>query len=90
MSVECMFLYHVCTWCPWKSEEGIRSSKTGFTELPYGCYKLNPGPMGEQLMLLVTESFLQWQRIYYSRQPIGHSLKETIFHVTTQILTNTR
>lgn len=34
----CMYVYYMCAWCQWKSEEGIRFPRprvTGCCELPY-------------------------------------------------------
>lgn len=36
----CMFLYHLCVWCLWRSEQGIRSLKLGAVEeckMPLGA-----------------------------------------------------
>ena len=37
-------LQHVCAWCPWKSEEGVRSRGTGEIDgymPPYGIWEPN-------------------------------------------------
>jgi hypothetical protein len=42
--------------------EGVGSPRTGVAEsceLPYGCWELNPGSLGEQPVLLTTEISLQ-------------------------------
>jgi hypothetical protein len=43
-----IFVCHVCTWCPRRSEEGIRAPVTGFmdsSDPPGGCWKPNLGPL---------------------------------------------
>ena len=54
----CMYVYHVCAWCLWRPEEGIRSPGTGVTdgcEPPYGYWESNLGPLEEQQVLLKAE-----------------------------------
>lgn len=58
----CMCVYHVCTWCLWRPEKGVRSPGTWVTggwELPCGGWELNPGPLQEQPGLLTDEPSLQ-------------------------------
>lgn len=46
----CMYMSvdHVCAWCPWRPEEGVRYPGTGVNslliacKLLYGCLELNP------------------------------------------------
>jgi hypothetical protein len=51
---------HVCAprvQCLWRSEDSVRPSGNGITdgfELLCGCWELNPGPQGEQSVLLTT------------------------------------
>lgn len=38
----CMYVHHVCAWCPQRSEDGIRSLGTGVTEgckPSFGCWE---------------------------------------------------
>lgn len=38
-------LHHVLAWCPWRSENGIRTPRTGVLnscEPPHECWKMNP------------------------------------------------
>ena len=54
-----MYVYHVCAWCPWKSEEGVRSPETGVMdswEPPCQSWELNPVPLQEQVLLTVDSS----------------------------------
>jgi hypothetical protein len=40
-----MPVHHVCARYPWRSEEGVKSPGSRFTdgcELPCGCWRLNP------------------------------------------------
>lgn len=55
----------------WKPEKGDRCPASGDTdscEPPYGCCKLNPGPSGEQPMLLTAEPPLQPLGFWFLRQ----------------------
>lgn len=58
----CMYVYHICTWCPWRSEKGVGSLETrgsdGF-HLPRGCWKLNLGSPKEQPIFLTPKPSLQ-------------------------------
>lgn len=49
----CLSVHCVCTWCLWRSEEGVRTpvTKDG-CELSYGCLESNTGPPEEQPVLL--------------------------------------
>ena len=43
-------VYCVLAWCLPRTEEEVRSPRTGVTdscELPCGCWELNPGPLEE-------------------------------------------
>lgn len=40
LNTEYMSMYHVCAWCPWRSEKGVGSLRTVVTdgcETPCGC-----------------------------------------------------
>lgn len=56
-----MSVWHMCTWCPWRSEDGIgRFPETGVRdgcELQCGFWESNPGLLQEQV--LTTEPSLQ-------------------------------
>ena len=63
----CRFV-HPCCAVPQRSEEGVRfpwncsSPGIGITDgsqLPYGCWGSNPGPLQEQLALLTARPSLQ-------------------------------
>lgn len=64
------FCLYVCLWsmwvqCPWLPEDNTRSLRTGVTDdwtVPYGCWKLNPGHLEKQTMLLIAEPSL-WNKI---------------------------
>jgi hypothetical protein len=59
----CLSLYYMYTYCLWKPEEGIGSSRTGVTdgyELPCGSWELNPGSLEEQTVLLTAEPYHQY------------------------------
>lgn len=46
-------------WYPWRSKEGVRSPATEVTsELPCGCWELDPGPLQVQPVLLTIEPLL--------------------------------
>lgn len=50
----CVSIYHICAWCSWRSEVGIRSPRIGVMdsyEPLYGYWKLNPGSFQEQVIL---------------------------------------
>ena len=59
----CMSVYHLHAWYPQRPEDGFRSPETGVAGacelLPYGCWKLNLGPLEEQTVLLTTKLALQ-------------------------------
>lgn len=45
------------TWCPQKGRKVVRSPGTRVTNscgLPWDCWELNMGPLGEQAVLLTT------------------------------------
>lgn len=47
----CMYVYHLCAWCPQMPQGGIKAPGTGVTdgcELPHGSWESNPDPQGEQ------------------------------------------
>lgn len=47
-----MYVYHVCIWCLWRSEESLGSPGTAVTEdeeMLHGCCEPNPGPLREQV-----------------------------------------
>jgi hypothetical protein len=58
-------IFILCTLVLWLHVclcEGVRSPETGATEtceLACGCWKLNPGPLEEQPVLLTPETSLQ-------------------------------
>ena len=55
-------VYHMRTWCLWRSEEVTGSSEIGITEScesPCGAGKLNLGLLKAQQKLLTAEPFLQ-------------------------------
>lgn len=44
----CMYVRHVCAWCPQKSEEGVESSEAGAMddcEPARRCWELSPSPL---------------------------------------------
>lgn len=55
-----MFVHDVYAWCPQKPEEDIKSPAVGVTdncESPPGCWVSNLGPLEEQQVPLIDESF---------------------------------
>lgn len=49
-----MYVYYMCSWCLWRSKEGIKSPETGVTEdreQPGRCWKSDLGPLLEQQVL---------------------------------------
>lgn len=52
----CTYVYHVCVWCPQKSEEGVRvlDLKLWMVESRHvgGCWDLNLSPLQEQQVFL--------------------------------------
>lgn len=53
----CVYVQHVCAWCPRRSEEGVGYPRPGLMdncEPPCRCWKLNPDPLQEQPVLLIT------------------------------------
>jgi hypothetical protein len=69
--LECVSVYHMCAWCPWKSEEALGSPWTGImdtSEMSRGCWKLNLGPMQKQVShlshsLILFLLFVFWDRV---------------------------
>lgn len=61
----CLYMHHVCAWCPVRSEGGVGSPQTGVTDgwPPCGCWELSTDPLQVQV-LLSTEPILQPQVIY--------------------------
>lgn len=54
-----MSVHPLCTWCPWRSEKGIRSPGTGVRDgcdLPHRCWESNLGPIQEQVLLTTEPS----------------------------------
>jgi hypothetical protein len=57
-----MYVYHLYTQCLQMPVDGIRSPETRVRDgykSPCGYYKLSPGPVEENSMLLTTEQSLQ-------------------------------
>lgn len=55
----CMYVHHVCVLYPLRSEDHVRSPGTGITgscKMPHGCWELNPGPLQEHKVLLITQA----------------------------------
>lgn len=81
-SLSCIFVHHVCS-C-WKSEKGVGFPKTGFRddcELPCGHRKLNPSPLKNLQVLLITEPSLQHQpALILSTYTLGLILCTKKFH----------
>lgn len=74
----CVYVFCLHAWCPWGSEGGIRAPGTGVTdgcEPPRGCWELDLGWLGEQQMLLTTESSLQPQTVIFSSFETGLTLQ---------------
>ena len=58
----CVSVNHMYVWCQQRSEAGVGSPGTGDPgncDPPCGCLELNPGPLEEQLVLLIAEPSLQ-------------------------------
>jgi hypothetical protein len=71
MSVAFICLCTTCALSPWGPEEDMRPPGTGVTdgcELPCGCWKLNPGPLEEQPVLLTAKPSLQPQDLIYLKK----------------------
>ena len=52
-----MSVLHVDAWCPWRPEEGVRSTGTGIADgygVPRRYREPNPGPLQEQQVFLTT------------------------------------
>lgn len=57
----CIFVYHIWTWCPGMTEEGVGSPGTEVTEsyeMSHPCLEQTLCPLEEQPMLLTTLLFL--------------------------------
>lgn len=65
----CMSVCHVCSRCPLKSEEGIRSPRTGVSErwAAGGGWELNLCPLEEQLVLLTAEHLSSAKHTIYKK-----------------------
>lgn len=60
----CLSVHSMHAECPWWSEEGVGSPRTGVMdsfELPCGCGELNVDPLQEQAVTSTTEHPLQPQ-----------------------------
>lgn len=65
----CTFVYQMCAWCPWRSEEGARSPGT---EITHGCefcgtmwvLRIKPRSSGRAQVLLTAEPSLQLLQLY--------------------------
>jgi hypothetical protein len=60
-----VYMYCMCDWYPWSSEEDIGSLGTGGTNGPTGestcgCWELTLGTVQEQSVLLTNEQSLQF------------------------------
>lgn len=53
----CLSVHHVPVWCPGSLEE-VDSVNTGGCEPPGECRELEPGPLGQQSVLVPTEPSL--------------------------------
>lgn len=38
----CRYVYHLCTWCPWRPKECVRSLGTEVAHTPAGCWESSP------------------------------------------------
>jgi len=61
----CMYVHHVCAWCPWRSEVGVGSTVMHGCELLCMGWELNLDPLGKQPVLLTVESYFQPLKIKY-------------------------
>lgn len=64
----CMYVPHMCVWCPWKPEEGVRTLGTGITdgcEPLCGCREPKLCSLEEQQGLFIAEPFLQPQLLSF-------------------------
>lgn len=55
-----MYVYVSYVYCPWRSEEGLRSPGTGLTdsfELLHGWWERNSGPLQAQAFLITELTF---------------------------------
>lgn len=52
---ECMFMYHVCTWCLWRSEEGTEFPGRDGCELPCEWWEQNLGSLAKHQVLLIAD-----------------------------------
>lgn len=58
----CIYVHHLCAWCPKKPEEGIRCSGTEVTGM---CWELKLGPLREEQLFSNPEPPL-WLPVYPS------------------------
>ena len=80
----CMSVLHICAWSLWRPEDSLRSSGTEVTgncEMPCGCWDLNPGPLEEQPMFLITGPSLQPLSLYFIAK-LDHHFGGLPFHFT--------
>ena len=82
----CMYVYHVCVWCPRKSEEGVRvlDLKLWMVESRHvgGCWDLNLSPLQEQQVPITIEplSSLHFMEILKERLHIIFCVKLEIIN----------
>lgn len=77
-----MPVYHLCAWCPRRSEEGAGSSGIGSMDgytPPCRCWELNPGPPQGQGLLSTKSSFQPLLCILLQKAlESGHHCKEKV------------
>ena len=59
-------------------------------ELPYGCWELNPGPLEEQSVLLITEPSLQPQISKSEDSPVYRVSSRTARAIQRNLVSKTR
>lgn len=53
----CVSMHHLCAWCPWRLEEGVRFLEQALQMVV--SVHVGADPLEEQLVLLITRASLQ-------------------------------
>jgi hypothetical protein len=70
---------HQCQWKPYESFRSPGTGVTGGCELPCECWEMNPGPLEEQPVLLVIESWLYPLGLIFIIMLAGITLDRFVF-----------
>ena len=81
-----MSVYYVCAWCMQRSKEGIGSTGTGVkdsSELPCGCWELNPGLLYEILAPELSLQSSQFSLLSYDIVEVDHHSETVVLNLSS-------